>query len=444
MRTISRIAKLLALISVFAVSQLFAQESKTLTLDQSIQIGLQNSKQIHASLMQVKMAQAQASQVGASRFFSLDFGATYTRLSKVPPFSVNTPFGNFEISPSIFDNYNLKLSLQQPLFTGFKLSSTYDAAKLSASAAEQDYTVQEQDLFLNIKNAYWELFKAIRIKKVLDEDIQTVKAHLEDVQNFFKQGLATQNDVLKVQVQLSQVQLQQIDAANGVKLAMLNLNNLLGLPLSTDIQLADTVSVGDFNDTMNKSVDDLVSEAMKKRPELKAMSLRVSASDKNVIAAQGDWYPQVFVAGEYDYSKPNQRLLPTKNKFYGTWNVSLGVSYNLWNWGATTDKTQQAEAGYEQAKDNLNLLKDAVTLDVNQSYFNFVKAREKVMVSKQTVRQAEENYRVTDEKFKQGLTLNSELLDAEVALSQARTDYVQSQADYELSLAKLDRAVGIK
>ncbi len=444
MRTISSFAKLLVLVSVLAAAQLFAQDAKTLTLDQSIQIGLQNSKQIHASLMQVKMAQAQANQVGASRFFSLDLGATYTRLSKVPPFSVNTPFGDFVISPSIFDNYNMKLSLQQPLFTGFKLSSSYDAARLSASAVEQDYTKDEQDLFLSIKNAYWALFKAISLKKVIDEDIQTVNAHLGDVQNFFKQGLATQNDVLKVQVQLSQVQLQQIDAANGVKLAMLNLNNVIGLPLSTDIKLADSVAVGDFNGVMSKPLDELVNEAYKKRPELKAMNLRVNASGKNVTAAQGDWYPQVFVAGEYDYSKPNQRLLPTQNKFYGTWNVSVGLSYNLWNWGATIDKTQEAEAGLEQAKDNYKLLKDAVTLDVNQSYFNFVKAREKVMVAKQTVKQAEENYRVTDEKFKQGLTLNSELLDAEVALTQARTDYVQAQADYELSLAKLDRAVGIK
>lgn len=444
MKIINRISKLLFFATILISFQSFAQEMKTLSLEQCLQIGLQNSKQINASLMKVKVARAQAKQVGASRFFSLNLGATYTRLSQVPPFSVNTPFGNFVISPSIFDNYNMNISLQQPLFTGFKLANSYDAAKLNASAVEQDYTQAEQDLFLNIKNAYWGLFKAIQIKKVVDEDVQTVKAHLEDVQNFFKQGLATQNDVLKVQVQLSQVQLQQIDASNGVKLAMLNLNNVIGLPLSTDIVPNDSVSVNDQNNTTNKSLDELVSEAMKNRPELKAMKLRVDASDKNVAVAQGDWYPQLFVAGEYDYAKPNQRLLPTQNKFYGTWNVSLGLSYNLWNWGATADKTQEAEANLAQAQDNYKLLNDAVQLDVNQNYFNFVKARLKVMVSRQTVKQAEENYRVTDEKFKQGLTLNSELLDAEVALAQARTDYVQAQVDYELSLAKLDRAIGIK
>ncbi len=435
-----------AVLFVLSGMQLFAQEQKTLTLKQSLQIGLENSKQLNSSLMKAKIAEAQAKEVGASRFASLNFGASYTRLSSVPPFQVSfPPFipKPITISPTFLDNYNLKLSLQQPLFTGFKLSSTYDAAKFNAAASNMDYSQAEQDLFLNIKNAYWGLFKVIQLKKVIEDEIQTVKAHLEDVQNFYKQGLATKNDVLKIQVQLSQAELQKIDAGNNVKLAMLNLDNVLGLPLSTDIKLADTVSVNGLF-TENKSLDNLVSEALKNRPELKAINLRVDASAKQITAANGDWYPQIFVSGEYDYSKPNQRIIPTQDKFYGTWSVSLGLSYDLWNWGATNDRTEQAEANLIQAKDNEKLLKDAVTLDVNQSYLNLNKSRQKVLVSKENVKQAEENYKITDARFKQGLALNSDLLDAELALTQAKTDYIQSMVDYELSAAKMDRALGIK
>ncbi len=434
------------LITLISGTKLLAQEQRTLTLEQSLQIGLQNSRQLHASLMKTRLAEAQAKEVGASRFASLNFGATYTRLSSVPPFEISFPPlipKPITISPTVLDNYNLKLSLQQPLFTGFKLQSSYDAAKLNAAASNMDYSQAEQDLFLNIKNAYWSLFKVLQMQNVIEDEIHTVKAHLEDVQNFYKQGLATKNDVLKIQVQLSQAELQKIDANNNVKLAMLSLNNVLGLPLDTKITLADSVSMNDLT-TENKSVDELVNEAMKNRPELKAMNLRIDASSMQITAAKGDWFPQLFVAGEYDYSKPNQRLVPTQDKFYGTWNVNVGVTYDLWNWGATVDRTEQAEANYEQAKDNSKLLKDAVTLDVNQSYLNLEKSHQKVTVSKENVKQAEENYRITDERFKQGLTLNSELLDAEVALTQAKTDYVQSLVDYELSVAKMDRALGIK
>jgi outer membrane protein TolC len=174
------------------------------------------------------------------------------------------------------------------------------------------------------------------------------------------------------------------------------------------------------------------------------MDYKVKASEKGITLAKSDWYPQIFLAGEYNYAKPNQRLLPTKNEFYGTWDVSVGLSLSLWNWGATIDKTDQAEAQYEQANDGLKTLKDAVTLEVTQDYYNLIKASEKVMVSEETVNQAEENYRVTDDRFKQGITLNSELLDAETALKQARTNYTQALVDYELAKAQIEKATGKK
>ncbi len=434
---------LILLIGFFISAEIKAQEVRKLNLEQSIKIGLENSKTIHSSRMNVVAAEAQMREVNTTRLPSLSFNATYTRLSKVPPFTIAIQgLGSLDISPSIFDNYSLALSLKQPLFTGFKLSSSYDMAKYNSLAAKQTYTQDEQNLILNIKNAYWNLFKAKKIKEVIDENVQQVKAHLTDIQNFFKQGLATRNEVLKVEVQLSEAQLNQIDAKNAVKLAIVNFDNVLGLPLSTEVEVQDSITVTN-TDSMN-DIDELISKAQDNRPELKAMLYKVKASEKGITFAKSDWYPQIFLAGDYNYAKPNQRLLPTKNEFYGTWDVSLGLSLSLWNWGATIDKTDQAEAQYEQANDGLKTLKDAVTLEVTQDYYNLIKASEKVTVSQETVKQAEENYRVTDDKFKQGMALNSELLDAETALKQARTNYTQALVDYELAKAQIEKATGGK
>ena len=109
-------------------------------------------------------------------------------------------------------------------------------ADYSAQAQKQDYTKDEHDLIYNIKNAYWTLYKANQLKTVVDENVNQIKAHLEDVNNMFNQGLATKNDVLKVQVQLGDVQIKQIDANNNVRLSMINLDNVMGLPLSTQIE----------------------------------------------------------------------------------------------------------------------------------------------------------------------------------------------------------------
>ena len=425
---------------ILVSSTTFAQQ-KEITLEEGIQIGLQNSKTLHSSKMKVLSAEANLGAINTLQLPSLSLNASYTRLSPVNPFAVPTPFGVFTISPSILDNYNLKLSLQQPLFTGFKLSSSSKIAEDNSLAAKQQYTQDEQNLILNIKNAYWRLFSAEKLKKAVDDNFLQVKAHLADIQNFFKQGLSTKNDVLKVEVQLSEIELQQIDAKNSVKIAIVNLDNVIGLPLSSDLQIPQNVSVSDNNEY---DLTELIKEAIQNRPDLKAMQYQVQASKAGIALAQSNWYPQIYLTGNYYYSKPNQRILPSRNQFDATWDVGVGLSFNIWNWGATKDQTTQAEAQYEQSNDGLKSMKDAITLEVTQDYYNMIKAKEKILVAEQTVSQAEENYRVTDDKFKQGLTLNSELLDAETALLQAKTNQIQSLADYELAVARIQRSIGTK
>lgn len=425
---------------ILVSSYAFAQQ-REITLEEGIQIGLQNSKTLHSSKMKVLSAEANLSAINTLRLPSLSLNASYTHLSPVNPFAVPTPFGVFTISPSILDNYNLKLSLQQPLFTGFKLSSSSKIAEDNSLAAKQQYTQDEQNLILNIKYAYWGLFSAEKLKKAVDDNFLQVKAHLADIQNFFKQGLSTKNDVLKVEVQLSEIELQQIDAKNSVKIAIVNLDNVIGLPLSSDLQIPQNVSVSDNNEY---ELTELIKEAIRNRPDLKALEYQVEASKTGIALAQSNWYPQIYLTGNYYYSKPNQRILPSRNQFDATWDVGIGLSFNIWNWGATKDQTDQAEAQYEQSNDGLKSMQDAITLEVTQDYYNMIKAKEKILVAEQTVSQAEENYRVTDDKFKQGLTLNSELLDAETALLQAKTNQIQSLADYELAVARIQRSIGTK
>jgi outer membrane protein TolC len=419
-----------------------AQEKRHLSLEESLKIGLENSKILHSSKMKIISADAQLSMANAGGLPSLALGANYTRLSNVAPYTISIPyFGTYTLSPTILDNYTAKLSLQQPLFTGFKISSNSEIAKNNSLAAKQDYSKDEQDVIYNIKNAYWNLFLTGKLKEAIDENVQQMKAHLDDIQNFFKQGLATKNEVLKVEVQLSEAQLSQIDARNSVKIATVNFDNVINISLATEIEVQEDAEVENEN---IEDIDQLIDKAMKNRPDLKSLQYRLNASKNGITLAQSGWYPQVVIGGEYDYEKPNSRILPLEDNFKATWAVEVGLTYSLWDWGTTRAQTTQAESQYEQTKDSYSTLKDAVTLDVTQNYYNLVKAKEKVLVTEQTVNQAEENYRVTDERFKQGLTLNSELLDAEVALVQAKTNCAQSIVDYELAKAQIERSTGGK
>jgi outer membrane protein len=437
------------------VQQLPAQvasegEVLKLTVEKGIEIGLQNSKSLHASSMKVQAADAKESEMRTNRLPSVKLSGGYTRLSQIPdaqlvlPPQFNLP--PVKISQTILDNYNSKLTVQQPLFTGFKIQSGINAAEYTTRATEQDYAKDKSELIYNIKNAYWNLFKANEFKKVIDENVEQVKAHLADVQNLLDQGMATNNDKLRVQVQLSNAQLTQIDVNNNVRLAMIVLDNVMGLPLSTRIEIASSpnqqVDSTGRGITPSPNIDILIGKAKEQRPEIKAMAFRVKAGESGVTAARAGWFPQVYLFGDYNYAKPNSRIFPTVDQFKDTWDVGITASWDLWNWGATIHQTDQAQSQLAQAQDAYDQLQDGVTLEVTQNYLNVQQASERIGVAATAVQQAQENFRVVNEKYKSGLALNTDLLDAEVSLLQAKTNYTQSLVDYELALARLSKAVG--
>ncbi len=422
----------------------YAQTERRLTVEQALDLALENSKALHASLMRVNHADARASETNANRLPSLRVTGAYTRLSNVPPFTVALPpqlGGNsFTLAPSLVNNYTLKASLEQPLFTGFKLDAAGSAAEQAARAAEQDLARDRADVLYQVRVAYWSFFKATEFKKVIDETVEQVKAHLRDVQSMMEQGMATTNDVLKVQVQLSDAQVRQIEANNNVQLAMIGLNNLIGIPLQTRIVIDS--EVGRPSDTHDQNLDALIALALEQRPDVKAMEYRVKAADAGVRAARGGWWPQVFLAANYYYNRPNQRIQPVQDAFKDTWDITIGVSLDIWNWGKTLHQSDQAHAQLEEARDALSQLKDAITLEVTQSFLNLHQAKERIRVAEQGVQQAQENYRITHKRFREGLAQNSDLLDAEVALLQARTNYTQARVDFELAAAHLQKAIG--
>jgi outer membrane protein TolC len=427
-----------------------ARKKTQLSIEQAIQTGLENSKALRTSQFKVTAADAKASEVNTLGLPSLKFNGSYTRLSSVPGMTLAWPVGidattntlkttNFNLTSDIVNNYGLKATLQQPLFTGGKISGAIDAAQYSAEATKEDMKRDRADVQFNIQSAYWTLYRANEFKKVIDQNVEQMKSHTADAENLYKQGMLTNNDVMKVRVQLSDALVRQIDADNNVTLAMYALNNTLGLPLRTEIELTSVIQVADRDWA---PVDQLVSQAFDKRPEMLGMNARVKASEAGLTSARGAWWPQIYLIGDYNYNRPNSRYFPSTDVFKDSWDVTVALSFDLWNWNQTGHQTTQAHAQLAQAEEGLSMTKDGITLEVTQSYLAIHKSKERKSVAEQEVQQAEENYRITDGKFKQGFSTASDLLDAEVALLQAKLNLTQSLVDYELAIAQLSKSIG--
>ena len=432
-----------------------AQQKLSLTINQAVETGIQNSKALRTSQFKVDAADARASEMNTLRLPSLKVNGSYTRLSTVDPTIIPFPAsgivddpatGHVTLIPTLYqfganlvNSYGVKATLQQPLFTGGKISGASNAADYLSDATKEDYKKDKADILYTIKAAYWNLYRANEFKRFVDENVNQIKSHAKDAENLMKQGMLTSNDLMKVQVQLSDALVRQIDATNGVKMAMYALNNTLGLPLGTEIELASTIQIGD---RAWDPADQLVELALTKRPDVLGMNARVEAGSSGLTSARGGWWPQIYLIGNYNYMRPNPRIFPTVDQFDKTWDVTLSVSFDIWNWWQTGYQANQAQAQLAQAQEGLSMIKDGVMLEVTQSYLGVNQAKERKAVSEEGVKQAEENYRVMDDKYKLGMTQNSELLDAEVMLLQAKLNLTQSLVDYELSMARLSKAIG--
>jgi outer membrane protein TolC len=419
-----------------------AQSARVLTLDEAIRIGKDQSKTMKASSMKVEAASAKASETKTALFPSLKLEAGYKRLSDVDPFQVSLPIfpTPVTISPVVLDNYNLKVSLQQPLFTGFRLRSNARAAELSATAAEFDHRSDEADLVLNIKSAYWMLYQTLEVKKLVDENVNRLDTHVKDTEALMNAGIATRNDLLKIQVQRSNARLTQIDAAHDVQVAMMSLNNIIGQPLDTEVQLASAPTEGaNGQGTLPR---DLIQKAFTSRPDLQSMQYRVKSGEASVTAAKGNWWPQLFFTGSYFYNRPNARYQPTRDEFKSTWELGVQLQFDLWNWGATGFQSEQAMTQLHQTEYLYDQMKDNISLEVTRYQLQVQRSNEKIEVAKTAIAEAEENARSTSDKYKNGLATSSDLLDADVALLQAKTNLTGALIEHEIAQARLARAVG--
>lgn len=417
-------------------------QKRPLSLDEAIAVGLETSPGLHASRMKVESSAAKSREVASGRLPAIKFGGGYTRLSEVPPFEVTLPISPnpIVVSQNYFNSYNLRLGVQQPLFTGFRLQAGAESARMLEQSAGRDLEKDRADFIFAVKSAYWGLARAREIETVVDETIRQVGEHLKDVRAFFEQGLVTKNDVLRTELELSNAEIMRIDAGNAAEVALSSLDSLLGLALDTDVDL--TTSPESQASRLPAAEKIPAGAVPADRPDLMAAEFRIKASELNLKAVRGGFYPQVMLSGNYYYLRPNARFMPALDQFKGTWDVSLSVSFDIWNWGLTRSQIEQAKAQVSQARDARKLLEDQAALEITQSRLSLSRAWDKVPVAGQAVALAEENLRMTRERFKQGVALNADVLDADAALLQAKVNRTQAAIDLVLAQARLEKALG--
>jgi outer membrane protein len=236
-------------------------------------------------------------------------------------------------------------------------------------------------------------------------------------------------------LQTSNIELSLLDAENNWRLANINMNLMLGLPENTEL-IIDTTTFQQDNSI--KNIDEYEQLAIQNRKDVQALSFRKKAAGTAIKSAKTEGYPTVALTGGYIAA-----YVPNFITITNAINAGIGVQYNLASLWKTNTKLQQAKAREQELQANEEQLNDVIRLQVNQDYQNYLLSQKKIEVYQKALQQAAENFRITKNKYNNSLVTVTELLDADVALVQAKLNLSVSKADAIQAYNKLLYTTGL-
>ena len=435
---------LLALILLFRFA--FAAENgvRTLTLDQCLKMALENNYDVKLAAESIREQRAKLEQIKAQRLPQIQFDGSYLRFSKVMETTIAPEFTGLPVRMSPLnlrfgdeDNYTASLNITQPVFTGFRLRNSVEAARDRFKAAQYEEQRALNDLSFQVKKNYYTLANAQQFKQAALLSQRSIEAHLHDVKNLYDQGMLNETEVLQVEIKKSEVELMVHQADNRIKVLKKSLMQLLGMDLNTDFSLETDRIIAEPM-MHGRSAPD---RALGRRAELMQLDHRREALQHGLGIAKAGYYPSIVLIGRYEYGKPGLNKL--ENQWMDYWTIGISAKWSLWDWGVRKSLYQQSQVALNRIETVREMLETTIQLDVEKARLDRDEAARRVTLARHTTALAQKKFKLVRDQFQQGLVTNADFLDAETQQTRAKIAELQAIADYKIAAADLDRALGL-
>ena len=339
-----------------------------------------------------------------------------------------------QYSKNIGNSYSNGLNLSVPIYNG-----NLNAAEKRAKAAYQSSVLGEELAFIKLKqtttDAYYRLLAAKDTRQVCEQSVSTLKDHLKNVQAQYDVGVVAKVDLLRSEVELTDAQQNLIMAENGYNIAEANLNNIMGIPQNTKLDPVEELGYTAYEEPLPSCID----HAMLHRLDLQQSALQVKAAEAALNGAKAGWTPSVTGVASNRWSGNSWPGDEGNN-----WGAGVNVNMNVFDSGVTKSNVAAAKANLMTAKESYRQDADAVQLDVRNCYFNLREAEKRISTTQVAVAKAEEDYHIAQVRYEAGVGTNTDVLDAQVALTRARNNFNTALYDYNTSRSALQTAMGIE
>lgn len=359
--------------------------------------------------------------------------------AKNPTFSYGYSAGRSETvgttASTISNAYRNSLSATLPLYTGGKTESAIDAARYARDIAGATAEKAVQTVRLNTAKAYFTLLQAENKSDVADMQITDLAEHKRTVDAQYNVGIVAKSDVLATDVQVANAQTAKIEADNAVSVAKVSLNNALGTPVQTYVELTEKEFPYKSYAITEEQAE---SHALLYRPDVISSALAVEKAKASVKSAKSGYLPTVSASASKGWKGGNAWATDNNG-----WSIGATVSWDLWDGGATESNIELANANLEAAKEtNAQTIAD-VTLAVRTAYLNMKAAEATIKSTQVAVDQGVENFRIARLRYQAGVGTNLDVLDAEYNLQSARNSHIDALYNYNVYVATLENAIGV-
>ncbi|PVD52079.1 TolC family protein [Terrimonas sp.] len=415
---------------------------KTLSLEEAVALGLQSSKQLTLAKHEVDKASAELEQAKDASLPTAKVTAGYSHaLMLARSFYIPSSDGGGPKKLTLpFDNSvtMATLSISQPVFSGNQFHYARKSAALMIEVSKLNGETDKDEIAFNIISAYINYYKLKQNQKILAQNLSDIDSKLEEIKKFESQGLATRNDVLRFELEKSNMKLSAIELENNRKIVNYNLNILLGLADSTVIEEQDVSYKLDMND----SFENYLAQALKDRKELAGLKYQDQLSDININKVKDEKLPTLGVSGNLYYINPSKDIIPKSGTYLAPFMIGLNAGWDISSLYKNKNKLNEAKIQKQQVADRTEIIKDQIKTDVNKSYIQYKQALEKIVVLQDAITQATENERITESKFQNNLVTTTDRIDAQTLLYQSRINLELAKSDATAAYYALLKSTG--
>lgn len=406
-------------------------ESVDMTLEESVRTALDNNYNIKQQEAEYDSAVWARHQARRSFGPTVNWQSTATKMG-----------GKYYDSANLSRNFGNGLTLTMPIYTGGQLEGAIKAADLAMNANELGLELCKQQVKAATMSAYYQALQAKNQIKVAQDSVNTLTEHLKNVNAQYTVGTVAKSDVLGTQVQMANAEQNLINANNSYDVAIASLNNVMGLPTDTELNLTDSL---DYN-VYEIPLEECTAYARSNRPDVLMADYQVAIAEAGVQQAKAGYMPKVSAQASKSWAGEDPFGSEETDKRYAqnnNWTAGVVLSWDIWDNNVTQSKVNQSKAAVAKAEAAAENTRQSGDLEVRTAYLNLKAAEKSINTTQVAVDKAQEDYKIAQVRYAAGVGTNLDVMDAEEKLAQAQTNYYTALYNYNSSKAALDKAMGI-